>query len=300
MTPRPTPHVYRAFGLTVHADIVLPELIPAANAPADVTVALVDRLPDPPPTLHAIGATVLADATDFRIDIPGAGRFRVSHGIRIELCLADGHDAAEVRAYVLGTCIGVALLQRGMMPLHASAVEIDGRAVAFTGASGAGKSTLALALQRREHAVLCDDLCGIGEDRIISPGVVRLKLWQASLDHAGEDSAPLEPVAPGDAKFHLPPGAPVADRAVPLAAIVALQWSEDCCVTVETLRGIDAAQAIVRNTFRGVLIEPMGIAPAHLARCVEIARTIPILRLSRAQRFDQLDAAVDALIAALP
>jgi hypothetical protein len=46
---------------------------------------------------------------------------------------------------------------RGEIALHASAVMIDGRAIAFLGASGAGKSTIASALCARPRAQLAAD-----------------------------------------------------------------------------------------------------------------------------------------------
>jgi hypothetical protein len=45
------------------------------------------------------------------------------------------------------------------LALHASVVDVDGRAVAFLGASRQGKSTLAAALARRGHTLLSDDCC---------------------------------------------------------------------------------------------------------------------------------------------
>jgi hypothetical protein len=46
---------------------------------------------------------------------------------------------------------------RGEISLHASAVVIDGRAIAFVGVSGAGKSTIAAALCARPEAELAAD-----------------------------------------------------------------------------------------------------------------------------------------------
>ena len=38
--------------------------------------------------------------------------------------------------------MGALLMQRKILPLHGSAIAIDGKAYAFVGDSGAGKSTL--------------------------------------------------------------------------------------------------------------------------------------------------------------
>lgn len=295
MTVPFTVTTYRAFGLTLHAQIALPELIMVPDrTTADVTIAMVEALPPPRATLSRLTDRVFADATEFRLAMPGVAQLRVCDGVRIEIHVEPGHDPAELRAHLLGSAFGALLLQRGLLPLHASAVDLDGRAIAFTGMSGAGKSTLALALQRRGHAVLCDDLCALAPDAPLSPGVVRLKLWDASLAYAGADATGLERIAPGQDKFHFPPPAPAIDRSVPLGAIVLLAWGDDVALT--PLHGAAAVQALVRNTYRGVLVEPMGIAPAHLARCVALARQVPVFTLTRPRAF----AALDAVIAALP
>jgi len=45
--------------------------------------------------------------------------------------------------------------------LHASGVELNGRAALFLGSSGAGKSTLAAALVQRGYPLVTDDFCVI-------------------------------------------------------------------------------------------------------------------------------------------
>src|SRR6185437_8241442 len=74
--------------------------------------------------------------------------------------------------------------QRGLLPLHASAISVNGKAVALAGPSGVGKSTLAAALVGN-HAVLADDICIIDpSDRpTMLPSTPRLRLWREALDH---------------------------------------------------------------------------------------------------------------------
>ena len=75
-------------------------------------------------------------------------------GNRISFSPAAGAEETAVRLYLLGTCMGALLFQRKLLPLHGSAVVINGKAYAFVGDSGAGKSTLAAAfLKARLSAV---------------------------------------------------------------------------------------------------------------------------------------------------
>jgi hypothetical protein len=84
---------------------------------------------------------------------------------------------------------------------------------------------------------------------------------------------------------------------LPLAAIVTLDWSDDIGVT--RLSGAGAVGALVSNTFRGVLVEPMGIGAAHLGRCAAVARAVPVMRLARPRNLTAVAATVDAVFAAL-
>jgi len=66
-------------------------------------------------------------------------------------------------SYLLGPVLGLALRLRGVTCLHASAVALNGEAVAFVGMEGAGKSTTAAAFAREGHGVLSDDVVALTE-----------------------------------------------------------------------------------------------------------------------------------------
>ena len=74
---------------------------------------------------------------------------------------ADNVPDANIRLYLLGSAMGVLLHQRGLLPLHANAVEIDGKAFAFMGASGSGKSTLAAWFHDHGYRIIADDVCAV-------------------------------------------------------------------------------------------------------------------------------------------
>ena len=76
--------------------------------------------------------------------------FCIQEGKRIIVSPIEGSDEDEIRLYILGTCMGAILMQRKILPLHGSAVAIDGKAYAIVGDSGAGKSTLASAFLTKD------------------------------------------------------------------------------------------------------------------------------------------------------
>jgi hypothetical protein len=87
---------------------------------------------------------------------------------------------------------------RGVTCLHASAVTIGGRAVAFCGPSGSGKSTVAAAMVLRGHALITDDVLPLrtsGNSAAAGPGLRELRLH------------PSTAAVIGAGGFVVPPGA---------------------------------------------------------------------------------------------
>jgi len=64
---------------------------------------------------------------------------------------------------------------------------------------------------------------------------------------------------------------------------------------VERLKGIDAVEMLVANTYRGAYLETIGRTGEHLAACVRIARTVPVFSASRRWGFDRFDEEAAAL-----
>jgi len=66
--------------------------------------------------------------------------------------------------FATGTILALILGLQGEHPLHASAVAVDGRAIAIAGASGSGKSTLAAKLCIAGASFVTDDLLRLTRD----------------------------------------------------------------------------------------------------------------------------------------
>jgi hypothetical protein len=127
---------YEVFGLKIRSEIPLPELQPMEN-PNDPDVTIRRS----PVAAWRNGLEKWDDA--LVLAVPEVGRYRIEGGDEILVDQDRGAPDRNLRLFLLGSAFGALLHQRGLLPLHANAVQIDGKAVAFMGASGAGKSTLA-------------------------------------------------------------------------------------------------------------------------------------------------------------
>ena len=101
-------------------------------------------------------------------------------------------SSLDVRAYLLGSIFVVLCQQRGLLPLHASAIAGKSGVVAFLANSGQGKSTLAAHLAQRGFRVLADDVCLVDATQpgsaMVIPTAPWLKLWRNSLENLGRAS----------------------------------------------------------------------------------------------------------------
>lgn len=300
MSPRSSPpssSCYRAFGLRLQSALPLPELHPddvacgALDGSLDVDVRL--ALASPPDAPEILPA-VRVDANHFWMDVPRVGRFLVRNGREMIVEPCPGAPDGDVRAYLLGSAMGALLQQRGLLPLHASAVAVDGRAVAFIAPAGSGKSTIAMHLQHRGHRVICDDICAVevadGVARL-RPGLRNLKLWRASLGAIARTPDGLEPVLADMDKYRVPVDAPAEDRVFDLAAVVLLGWGEEPAIA--PLPGAEAVGALIANTFRGQFVAPMGRQAAHWRQCLDLFNAVGVHRLVRPRVLDRLAEASD-------
>ena len=291
------PFDYCLFGLYIRSDLALPELR-AATLDLEPQVEL--RLG---PVSGAARPGLVPIEGGAQLTIEGVARYAITNGSKITIDRDADVADANVRLYLLGSAMGILLHQRGLLPLHANAVEIDGRAYAFTGASGAGKSTLAAWFHDHGYKIIADDVCAISfnpdQAPMVAPGLPRLRLWREALERSGRDAASFKRSYAGDDDWDkydvpLPSGEAVA-TAVPLGGIYVLATGEGLSIT--PLQGIEATEAMFANTYRGAHLPMVGDVGLHWQSCVRLASHTPTFRLARQWGLDRLDDSIVALVA---
>ena len=100
-------------------------------------------------------------------------------------------ESSEVPTWIVDSwVVPFAMQQRGILCLHATAMDVNGRTIAIAGDSGAGKSTTAMALRQRGHSVLVDDVTLLdqsGDKPVFIPFRRRLHLLRDAADAVGVD-----------------------------------------------------------------------------------------------------------------
>lgn len=290
---------YTIFGLTVDSQLECPELMPGlADAEPDFRI-IQDDIPE-----QLEGATQrtrygqYAPGT-YQLQIDEVARYRVEGGQVIRVNPDPGAAEGDVRLWLLGTCLGALLYQRGLLPLHVSAVAVDGQAFAFCGESGAGKSTLAAALHRQGFPLLTDDV-GLavpgGDGVLLYPGMPRIKLWRDTLKHFGMDTDPglIRDLTRTD-KFHLPVNQRFQLSALPLQCVYNLERTNDGCTTIVQESGYRGIQILLRNTYRPHFPHYMGLASKQLIQCGLVAKKTKVFRFLRPWDSEQPESSLQKL-----
>ena len=125
-------YTYKAFGLIIESEILIPELMSYSDVDqADVRVVLTKKLDFSGKGIDANNWFVVEE-DELLLEIDKISRFRVTHGTLIEIEPLEEGDIQSIRLFLLGSAIGGLLHQRGILPIHASAVEVNGKAILFS------------------------------------------------------------------------------------------------------------------------------------------------------------------------
>lgn len=240
---------YRAYGLTIQSDLSLPDFPPAAPG-SDLTI----RVESPrliPPEYFAQPAYFRIESEEAVLSFKQIGFVRLLKGNEMIITPEPGVVDKTLQALATGHGLATILFQRGMLVLHASAVDMGGEVVAFVGAQGAGKTALAQALSRRGHKALADDI-----------GAISL----------GDGHPTLTPATEGSP--------------LPLKRAYLLEPSD--APEIVAIKPQEAVVELVRHSYPTRLAQPGGAS--HFGACVALIRSVGLFRLKRGPSLEGMDA----------
>ncbi|MFS0638326.1 aldolase [Mesobacillus foraminis] len=278
--------VYHAFGLNIKSEIALPELPYTKKVESKVDVLIeVKNLNKEWNDLVPKNERYLIKEDLILFKIRDTAIFLIEDAKRIIISPINGADMNKIRLYVLGTCMGGLLIQKKILPLHGSAIEIDGRAYAFIGDSGAGKSTLASAFLRRGFKLISDDVIAVSltqnKTPVVIPSYPHQKLWETSLNAFGIKSSQFRPIIERETKYAVPVETSFCEQTLQLAGIFELTKTEMNCIQYGKVIGMERLNILFNHTYRNFLVELMNLMEWHFTVSSNLVSQMDIFRLSR-------------------
>jgi hypothetical protein len=193
-------------------------------------------------------------------------------------------STVSFETYLLGLLMKAILIKKGIHSLHASAVLVDGKAVAFLGFNGFGKSSLAASFVSAGYPLFTDDVLRLDESGCsVYPGPGWLKLLPDSCGLADmfSEGVPMDPNAD---KCLFPVAADLRwTRGTPLAAIYCLPGPGTSRgperISIDALAFREALTEILYGTHRDPVVElDRATNPFHVAK--RIVAAVPVRRIT--------------------
>lgn len=278
--------IYKAFGLTVCSEFLLPELSPYEIdiGRADVVIEVKDLTKVWNELANSTRKFIVTDRmVMFRIT--DTAIFSVLEGKKIIVSPIEKYDEGKVRLYILGTCMGAILMQRKVLPLHGSAVAINGKAYAFIGNSGAGKSTLASALLHEGYELISDDVIPVSVSEkgipFVTPSYPQQKLWEESIHAFGMNKVEYSPLFERETKYAVPVSSRFVNETLPLAGLFELVKGERDDIQIHSIKKLERFRTMFSHTYRNFLIDRLGLLEWHFKMCANIVNQIDMFQLQR-------------------
>ena len=274
------PYLYQAFGFVIRSEFRIAQL-PAADESAEVDIMF---------CRNNLTSYNLKEnhyrfvQRELLFSISEVATFHVVDGSCVEVDPDEKCSESVLGVYLMGSCMGAVLHQRGFMPLHGSCVTNGVHAVLITGDSGAGKSTLAAEFLKQGWKLLTDDVAAVSDAEaipMVRSSYPSQKLWQDALtryDRPEEDIHSLY-FTENRQKFGVNVAEYFLNGEAPLSMIVRLLPTGEPC-SISPIEGIVKIDQLMYNTYRIFMVPPEQ-RERHFRRCAAIAERVPMMLLTR-------------------
>ena len=238
-----------------------------------------------PPVAKNWGRGVLEHSGEgWLIKIQGVADFEVIGGRQIRVWPAAGATQKDIEIFLFGLAWATLCHQRGLLPLHASAITTKRGIMAFAGPSGAGKSTTAALMGSLGYELVADDMLPISFNREAVPGawpyLRRLKLEGGPIAQLALTPAELVSEKLDKEKYFVRPKSVADDKWNRLDRIYLLETdTANSQAPIDQVTGAEAVRALVDHTYYLDFVLDSGLFRDHLALCTQLASKIPVYRL---------------------
>ncbi|MBP0022217.1 MAG: hypothetical protein J7647_32255 [Cyanobacteria bacterium SBLK] len=208
--------------------------------------------------------------------------------LKIWVCWPDSLTLEDAATYLLGPVLAFVLRWQKVLCLHASAIAVEGKAIAFVGVAGAGKSTTAAAFANLGHPVLSDDVVAVEwreKSPYARPAYPRLRLWPESVGFLYGSRDRLPAIVPTNITWNkryldlMQEQYAFQDSPLPLRQIYLLQGRQgENAPRIGEISQRKAAIALIANTSTNYLLD-RDLRKAEFASVTRLVGRVPVKKL---------------------
>lgn len=287
-------YYYRIYGLNIKSDIRCDELMTLTEgyqAIIDVEVKLGTVSQE---IMQKSQEGLLSDFMDQDIwfQVPKLAIYWIRNGREIIIQTQGNVDLDQVKLFVLGSSLGMIMLQRNQLAIHGGTVVLDNKGLLITGERGAGKSTLTSALREKGYLLVADDVSALDvSNSLIHPAYPQQKVCEDIMDNLGYDKTHYKSLRmDSKIKYLIPTRHQFKSDSVPLKAIVELVCEDEASsLHVQELKGSEKLMTIYRNIYRIEMKIRLGVTPNFFKQCIELSQNTPVYRISRPNNIWSVD-----------
>jgi len=310
---------HRLFAINLDSDFPFDNYLAPSKGPTELTFTVSDQPPiseawdsvnpvyrSPRQDQHGESIAHLHRLSGYEVlSFPRVADFYVQSE-RIACHLRDPDLEYMVEIRLLGPVLSYWLERRGIPALHASAVAVDGQAIAFISRHGGGKTGLAAAMMQAGYPLLTDDILPVEDKEGLQgrPGYPQVRMWPDEAAYFVGRFEELPLVHPELSKRRVPVGpggfGSFYDSPLPLKSIFLAERSDLVeRVEIRPVSSMEAVIELVRHSFLPRLVEAAGLQPARLDLFARLVKQVPVRRLVYPSGFEHLPRVVDAILGAL-
>ena len=227
--------------------------------------------------------------------------FEISRdGMTLTSYASPGVSAQTIEHLYQNQAMPLALSLQKKLVLHGSAIEMDGRAIAFLAESGRGKSTLAASFSSNGYRFLTDD--GLFIDRkknqyFVRPGHPSIRLWDDSRTALVPVSTRPEPPVDYNAKSRFLAGDQFlfGNIACQLGFVFFLGDGSSRDVSITSISGQEVVIETIRHCFL-LGVDEHEMLKDNFNQLADLSRLPIFFKLDYPRRYDILDRVRDAVV----
>ncbi len=284
------------YGLVVESDWPLPECIPYEGVNTPNVRFLLGEVPAEGILADSENPWVQTTDSACWINFEGVARYLISSGREIRVQPYTNRDDPMVRLFLLGTALSVLLQQRGLLPIHGNAIEVNDGCLVCVGESGAGKSTLATAFLQQGFRLLADDVVPVDQAGLAWPGFPRIRLWGETASKFAIETTGLPRILPEMDKYQIPLGPGFCNAPLPVKWLYVLEAHDAETFEILPYEGMARFEPLHQNTYRVQYLEHFAMKSKNLQQVTDLAGKIHMAKIRRPKQGFRLPELVEFIL----